>query len=177
MLRRRRAWLLSGNLRQDLHQARSGHQQVHYTASQMQTNHARPCLEPRGRLWLCRGGQQRCHLHCKLAGVSSQARVRISTKVAHEMSEVSFYHQLQSLSCASGIPGHHWIAGHHLTDRGGVGVNTLGCDLSKSVRVLNNMKQSLERTRYAKSLAVKMPLNPSSSSTTRTQSVLFAAQS
>ena len=144
MFRRRRAWLLSGSLRQDQLQARSGHQQVHYIASQMQTNHARPCLEPRGRLWLCRVGQQRCHLRCKLAGVSSQARVGTrSTKVAHQMSEVPFYHQLQSLSCTGGIPRHHWTAGHHLTDWGSVGVNTLGCDLSKSVRVLNNMNQYL----------------------------------
>jgi hypothetical protein len=93
------------------------------------------------------------------------------------MSEVSFYHQLQSLSCTGGIPRHHWIASHHLTDWGGVGVNTLGCDLSESIKVLNNMSQFFKRTRYARSLAVKMPLNPSSSSTTKTQSVLFAAQS
>ena len=177
MLRRRQAWLLSGYLRQGQHQARSEHQQAHYTASQRQTNHARPCLELRGRLWLCRADQQRCHLRCKLAGVSCQPRVGTSTKVAHQMSKVSFHHQLQSLSCTGGIPRHHWTAGHHLTDCGCVGINTLSRDLSESVRVLSNITHFFMRTRYARSLAVKMPLNPSSSSTTRTQSVLFAAHS
>jgi hypothetical protein len=98
-------------------------------------------------------------------------------KKTHQMSEVSFYHELQSLSRASGIPRHHGIASHHLTDLGGVGVNTLSCNLSEHVRTTGRMFVFFRRTRYARSLAVKMPLSPSSSSTTRTQSVLFAAQS
>jgi len=145
MLRHRQAWLLSGSLRQDRRRAQSGHQRVHYTTSQMRTNHARPYLGLHGRLWLCRAGQRRCHLRCKPARVSSQARVEASTKVTHQMSEVSFYHQLQSLSCTGGIPRHHWIASHHLTDCCGVGVNTLSCDLSDSVRVLNNRKSQFFR--------------------------------
>ena len=57
------------------------------------------------------------------------------------MSEVPLYHKLQGLSCASGVPRHHGVTGHNLTDCGGVGVNTLSCDLSEYVNLRTTRKQ------------------------------------
>ena len=48
---------------------------------------------------------------------------------------------------------------------------------TKYKRVFSRKKRDNKLTLYARSFAVKIPLSPSSSSTTKTQSVRLAAQS
>jgi hypothetical protein len=56
-------------------------------------------------------------------------------------------------------------------------IKTLRSDLKKIKLNSINISKNNKHTLYAKSFAVKIPLNPSSSSTTRTQSVRLAAHS
>lgn len=56
-------------------------------------------------------------------------------KKTYQVSEMSFYHKLQSLSCTGSVPRYHRITGHHLTDSGSVRVNTLSGDLDGRVRL------------------------------------------
>lgn len=56
-------------------------------------------------------------------------------------------------------------------------IKTFRSDLYRKKKNAKNIFQQKKHTLYAKSFAVKIPLNPSSSSTTRTQSVRLAAHS
>ena len=93
-----------------------------------------------------------------------------------QMSKVFRHHQLQCLCRACAVASNHRITRHNLANWSRMWVNTLRSDLWSWVFSLKLGKQQQKRrTRYARSFAVKIPLNPSSSSTTRTQSVRFAA--
>lgn len=89
------------------------------------------------------------------------------------MSEVSRDHELKSFSGTGRVPCDHWVLGHDLSDSSDPWVKGLGSDLKSATIHLHCSRHTLK----ARSLAVKIPLNPSSSSTTKTQSVLLAAQS
>lgn len=58
-----------------------------------------------------------------------------------------------------------------------MGIETLCSDLPRKDLISIYQQSKKVRTLYAKSFAVKIPLKPSSSSTTRTQSVRLAAHS
>jgi len=89
------------------------------------------------------------------------------------MSEVSGDHELKSFSGTGRVPSDHWVLGHDLSDSSDSGIEGLGSDLISATKNLHWNRHTLK----ARSFAVKIPLNPSSSSTTKTQSVLLAAQS
>lgn len=104
-------------------------------------------------------------------------RDRCMTEDTNQMSEMLRHHELESLCCAGSVPGDHGIASHDLSDWSGMRVQPI-CSYLRAANV--KMRPLVARgtlTRYAKSFAVKIPLRPSSSSTTNTQSVLLAAQS
>lgn len=93
-----------------------------------------------------------------------------------QMSKVFWHHQLQCLCRACAVASNHRITRHNLANWSRMWVKTLRSDLWSWIFNLKfGIRQQKRRTRYARSFAVKMPLNPSSSSTTRTQSVRFAA--
>ena len=95
----------------------------------------------------------------------------------YQVSEVPLDHELQRLRGARRVPRHHRVACHDSANLRSMRVQTLSSDLERRVAVPEICRAGTTRTLYARSLAVKIPLRPSSSSTTSTQSVLLAAHS
>ena len=98
--------------------------------------------------------------------------------LAHQVTESTLDHKLKGLSCACRVACNHWTARHNRTDRCSTWIQTLGSDL-RTISLFRLCRKSFNEslTLKARSFAVKMPLKPSSSSTTKTQSVRLAAQS
>jgi hypothetical protein len=98
----------------------------------------------------------------------------------NQMPETALNHELKCFGCTGSIPSDHRIPGHNLADNCSTWIQSFGshlisrCQRPYSTTTLYD-KLLKEFTLYAKSLAVKIPIRPSSSSTTRTQSVRLAA--
>ena len=95
-----------------------------------------------------------------------------------QVPEVLGDHELERLGRARRITRNHRVARHDLAHGRRVWVKPLRGDL-QAPRQHAHQRHAIARRRtlYARSFAVKIPLRPSSSSTTRTQSVRFAAHS
>lgn len=87
-------------------------------------------------------------------------------------------HEFKSFRRARRVAGDHRVARHNRADGCQMGIKALCSDLYVvTQRRHSSMDSKTRHTRYARSFAVKIPLKPSSSSTTRTQSVRLAAHS
>lgn len=100
-------------------------------------------------------------------------------KKTYQMSKVSLYHELECLGGTRGVSGDHGIPSHDRTHGCSPGLESFCRDLddTRLIFFFFVVFKKMIRTRYARSFAVNIPQRPSSSSTTRTQSVRFAAQS
>lgn len=92
------------------------------------------------------------------------------------MPESTADHELESFGSVCSVTGNHGVLGHDLSDASAPGVETFGGYLI-IVSYFFLFKARIKNTLKARSFAVKIPLRPSSSSTTKTQSALLAAQS
>lgn len=97
--------------------------------------------------------------------------------LANQVTESTLDHKLKGLSRACCIACNHRTTRHNRTDRRSTRIQALGSDLRISSSSIWQKKPMESLTLKARSFAVKMPLKPSSSSTTKTQSVRLAAQS
>lgn len=92
------------------------------------------------------------------------------------MPESTADHELESFGSISSVTGDHGVLGHDLSNVSASGVKTFGGHLF-IVSYFSHSETRIKQTLKARSFAVKIPLKPSSSSTTKTQSALLAAQS
>lgn len=112
---------------------------------------------------------------------------RPESKQTYQVSETSRDHELQRLGRARRVPSDHRVLGHDGRDWRRSRVEAFGGDLQRNTPWQiesgpvggrsSGRARVCTRTRKARSLAVKIPLRPSSSSTTSTQSLRLAAQS
>ncbi len=97
--------------------------------------------------------------------------------LTNQVTESTLDHKLKGLSRACCLACNHRTTRHNRTDRRSTRIQALGSDLKTSSSSTWRKRPMESLTLKARSFAVKMPLKPSSSSTTKTQSVRLAAQS